>query len=78
MVNKRFTLSGFKNVSEEYPTLWQSGSFMNISGPAAKKVWDQWKAGREQGEVMLVVVHDELEKELGKVTVKTDGHSSAK
>jgi PTH1 family peptidyl-tRNA hydrolase len=76
-INKRFTLTGFKNAAEEYPTLWQSGSFMNVSGPAVKKVWEKWKEGKAE-ECALVIVHDELEREMGIVSVKVDGHTSAK
>jgi peptidyl-tRNA hydrolase len=77
MVNRRFTLTGFKNVSDDYPVLWQSGSYMNTSGPAVKRVWDKWRDGRDAEEVCLIVVHDELEKDLGKVSVKIDGQTAS-
>jgi len=77
-MNKRFTLLGFKNASEDYPILWQSGSYMNVSGPAVKKVWDDWKAGRDVDDVCLVVLHDELERQLGTVRVTVDSQASAR
>jgi peptidyl-tRNA hydrolase, PTH1 family len=73
---KRFALTGYKNIAEEYPTLWMSGSYMNVSGPAVKKAWEGWKGGKDGAK--LIVVHDELEKEIGKIGVKMDGKSSAK
>jgi len=52
---------------------------MNVSGAGVKRAFGEWKRGKEaQGqEARLVVVHDELEAELGRVTVK-DGAASAK
>jgi len=78
---KKFSITGFKNTLNEHDaTLWMSGSLMNISGPGVKRVWDGWRGveGREGRGARLVVVHDELEKELGVVGVKLDGRSSAK
>lgn len=79
-MNKRFTLTGYKNVREEYPVLWQSGSHMNVSGPAVKKVWDAFRLEREKvGEsVKLIVLCDELERQLGTVRVSVDSKASAR
>lgn len=57
-------------------TLWQSQSFMNISGKGVQKAWNSFLVGLEPGEketAVLVVVHDELEVALGKVKVKKTG-----
>ncbi|RDI86696.1 hypothetical protein Vi05172_g3583 [Venturia inaequalis] len=80
IMNKRFTLTGYKNVREEYPVLWQSGSYMNVSGPAVKKVWDEFRMEREKvGEsVGLIVLCDELERQLGTVRVSVDSKASAR
>lgn len=60
-------------------TFWQSTSLMNISGIALKRAYTQWVQTKslKREEARLVVVHDELESELGKVTVKL-GAASAK
>ncbi|KAF2106788.1 peptidyl-tRNA hydrolase-domain-containing protein, partial [Lophiotrema nucula] len=60
-------------------TLWQSTHLMNASGTSVKKAWMEFSAEQRQRglEPRLVVVHDELESDLGKVTVK-DGASSAR
>jgi peptidyl-tRNA hydrolase len=53
---------------------------MNMSGPSIKRCWDAWRAGsesrRENGK--LVIVHDELEGEMGAVKVRVDPKLSAK
>lgn len=53
---------------------------MNVSGPAVKKVWDDFKRGREAvGEdVGLIVLCDELERQLGTVRVSIDSQASAR
>lgn len=56
---------------EEAWTLWQSPSLMNVSGKALGQAWGRWKKENKDGE--LVVVHDELEKPLGKVVVRRGG-----
>ncbi|KAH7348143.1 peptidyl-tRNA hydrolase-domain-containing protein [Pyrenochaeta sp. MPI-SDFR-AT-0127] len=64
-------------------TFWQSTSLMNISGNSVKKAYSEWlrsvkaQYGSSATEGRLVVVHDELESALGKVTVR-DGGASAK
>ena len=56
-------------------TLWQSPSYMNVSGTPVAKAWKQFvKEGRD---AKLVVVHDELELPLGQVNVK-NGSASPK
>ncbi|RKF79847.1 Peptidyl-tRNA hydrolase [Golovinomyces cichoracearum] len=57
-------------VGQEF-VLWQSGSFMNVSGTAVAKAFKIY-GGRQ-----LVVLHDEMELPLGRVKV-TSGHASAK
>jgi PTH1 family peptidyl-tRNA hydrolase len=66
--------------SEQDITLWSSGSLMNVSGPAVKKVWDRWRAENDtrMKTGKLIIVHDDLDGELGKVKVKTDATLSAK
>ncbi|PVI02727.1 peptidyl-tRNA hydrolase [Periconia macrospinosa] len=58
-------------------TFWQSTSLMNVSGPAVKRAWTEFSRGvkSEGSEPRLVVVHDELEAPLGKVSVKDGGGS---
>lgn len=60
-------------------TIWKSGKYMNESGPAVKKVWEEWKRSGEDRKAFgkLVILHDELEKELGKSSIR-DGAASAK
>ncbi|KAF1915487.1 peptidyl-tRNA hydrolase-domain-containing protein [Ampelomyces quisqualis] len=64
-------------------TMWQSTSLMNVSGRGVSRAYTEWlkevrrKYGDAKIEGRLVVVHDELESALGKVTIK-DGGASAK
>lgn len=53
---------------------------MNVSGPAVKKVWDEFRMEREKaGEsVGLIVLCDELERQLGTVRVSVDSKASAR
>lgn len=53
---------------------------MNVSGPAVKKAWLKWSNEDEQRKKFgrLIIVHDELESEIGKVKVKTDAKLSAR
>ncbi|KIW09509.1 uncharacterized protein PV09_00385 [Verruconis gallopava] len=63
------------------PTLWKCGALMNASGPAVKKAWLKWKQqnGLDKSDVArLVIVHDELEKDLGAISVRTDPKASAR
>jgi PTH1 family peptidyl-tRNA hydrolase len=68
---------------EEDWTFWQSTSLMNVSGRGVSRAYTEWmkdvrrKYGDQKLEGRLVVVHDELESSLGKVTVR-DGSASAK
>ena len=57
-------------------TLFQSPSFMNISGKAVKKAWRAFMvelSDEEKRDALLVVLHDELEAALGRVKVKKGG-----
>lgn len=58
------------SVGQEF-VLWQSGSFMNVSGAAVAK------ASKIYGGRKLVVLHDEMELPLGRVKVAS-GNASAK
>ncbi|KAF2253800.1 peptidyl-tRNA hydrolase [Trematosphaeria pertusa] len=60
-------------------TFWQSTSLMNVSGPGVRKAWTEFaQQMRAEGlDARLVVVHDELEAALGKVSIK-DGDASAR
>jgi PTH1 family peptidyl-tRNA hydrolase len=54
---------------------------MNLSGKAVKRAWNEWKKqkGLEKTDTAkLIIVHDELEKELGAVSVRTDPKASAR
>lgn len=62
-------------------TFWQSLSLMNVSGVGVKKAYTAWLAELRRRttptvEGRLVVVHDELESALGKVTVRESGASA--
>ena len=49
---------------------------MNVSGGAVASAWKSFKLDMHPGErpsAMLVVLHDELEKPLGKIKLKTSG-----
>jgi PTH1 family peptidyl-tRNA hydrolase len=82
-------ISGFQrtegapvSVDEDW-TFWQSTSLMNVSGRGVSRAYTEWmkdvrrKYGDAQIEGRLVVVHDELESALGKVSVR-EGSASAK
>jgi PTH1 family peptidyl-tRNA hydrolase len=55
-------------------TLWQSTKLMNVSGPSVKNAWNtfckQQRGKSPEAQPQLVVLHDELEAQLGKVSVK--------
>jgi PTH1 family peptidyl-tRNA hydrolase len=51
-------------------TLWQSSSYMNVSGDGVAAAWRQFSRDARGEEVALVVLHDELELGLGQVKVK--------
>jgi PTH1 family peptidyl-tRNA hydrolase len=69
-------------VDEDW-TMWQSTSLMNVSGRGVGRAYTEWmrsvrqRYGNAQIEGRLVVVHDELEAQLGNVTIK-QGDASAK
>jgi PTH1 family peptidyl-tRNA hydrolase len=77
-------LGGYANApATGQVALWKCGAMMNVSGPAVKKAWLKWKMdngfGADSAEPpRLVIVHDELEKELGAVSVRTDHKASAR
>lgn len=57
-------------------TFFQSPSLMNISGRPITKAWSAFRSSltaEERARAMLVIVHDELEKRLGQVRVRTTG-----
>lgn len=57
-------------------TLWQSTSYMNESGPGVKAAYRQWARDVEDGK--LVVVYDELERDLGSVSLRSKPNLSAR
>lgn len=59
-------------------TLWQSTAYMNDSGKGVRAAYHSWIRTVRGGEGKLVVVHDELEKPLGAVSVKTAQGLSAR
>ena len=59
-------------------TLWQSTSYMNESGKGVKAAYTAWSKDLAGGEGKLVVIHDELEKPLGAVSLRTAHGASAK
>jgi len=58
--------------------LWQSTSFMNLSGKGVRAAWNTWSKDFPEGQTRLVVVHDELDKALGVVSVRTAQGLSAR
>ncbi|CAG8977953.1 hypothetical protein HYALB_00001834 [Hymenoscyphus albidus] len=65
-------------VSEGCPlTFWQSKSAMNVSGTGVKSAWRKFKNVAGPENARLVILHDELELQLGAVKVR-DGSSSPK
>lgn len=86
--NTTFSLSLLKGYTktqggppEDDWTFWQSLSLMNVSGVGVKKAYAAWLAELRQRtspsqEGRLVVVHDELESALGKVSVRESGASA--
>ena len=57
-------------------TLWKSPLLMNTSGKAVSAAYRYFKSTLPSGEsfaARLVVVHDELESELGKLRIKSQG-----
>lgn len=62
-------------------TLWQSTAFMNESGPGLRKGWETFSRGAGAGGAQpprLVVVHDELEKPMGSISIKATNGASAR
>ncbi|KAF2170969.1 hypothetical protein M409DRAFT_63973 [Zasmidium cellare ATCC 36951] len=60
-------------------TLWQSTSYMNESGKGVRAAYNTWSKSLPIGEEgRLVIVHDELEKALGSLSVKTKQGLSAR
>lgn len=59
-------------------TLWQSTSYMNVSGKDVRNAWTAWSKDYADDRARLVVLHDELEKPLGNVSLKTTQGASAK
>ncbi|KAF8455698.1 peptidyl-tRNA hydrolase [Terfezia claveryi] len=59
-------------------TLFHSPTFMNVSGPAVSHAWKTFAASlhpQEKQQALLVLLHDELEKELCEVKLKMGGNS---
>lgn len=59
-------------------TLWQSNAYMNESGKGVKSAYESWSRHMPDGGGKLVIVHDELEKPIGAVTLKVTQGASAK
>lgn len=59
-------------------TLWQSTSYMNVSGKGVRAAYLAWAKNIPEGEGRLVIVYDELEKPLGTVSLRTAQGLSAK
>jgi PTH1 family peptidyl-tRNA hydrolase len=67
---------GLISIGSEY-TLWQSSSYMNVSGEGVAAAWRRFVKDSRGEQVGLVILHDELELRLGAVKVKK-GDASAK
>lgn len=64
-------------------TLYQSPSFMNVSGPAIHAAWRTFVARNVGADPKLVIIHDELELASGKIkarphTGSARGHNGLK
>ena len=60
-------------------TLFQSTSYMNLSGKPVKAAWRAFLKeldAEERERALLVVLHDELEKPIGQVKLKKTGSPS--
>lgn len=60
----------------KYITLWQSPSLMNVSGKALAPAWKAFLKeipSEEQARAKLVILHDDLDNQLGKIKVKNGG-----
>jgi len=70
--------SGAEAGRSEY-TFWQSTSMMNVSGAGVMKAWKQFSAFHNDIDTVtgLVILHDELESNLGAVKLRR-GESSPK
>ncbi|RVD81863.1 uncharacterized protein DFL_009710 [Arthrobotrys flagrans] len=53
--------------------IFQSTSYMNVSGAAVSKAWKIFKSSPSNPNPTLIILHDELEKPVGKVKYKKDG-----
>lgn len=75
-------ISHGSDVSRPEFTLWQSPSQMNVSGPPLLKAWKQFLATQKINPLDpvtgLVVLHDEMEIDPGRVKVRRGGNTSAK
>jgi len=52
---------------------------MNVSGPAISKAWKEYKSIASVADLAythLIILHDELEKPLGKIKFKKDGSAA--
>ena len=66
---------GFVSQGDDF-TLWKSPLLMNMSGKAVNAAYKHFQSTLSPGEVSvakLVVVHDELESEIGKLKMKARG-----
>ena len=61
----------------KYITLWQSPSLMNVSGKALAPAWkaflNELSTTEERSRAKLVILHDDLDGQLGKIKVKVGG-----
>lgn len=60
----------------KFITLWQSPSLMNVSGKALAPAWKAFLSeipNEERSRARLVILHDDLDNQLGKIKVKTGG-----
>ncbi|CAJ0550984.1 Ff.00g109140.m01.CDS01 [Fusarium sp. VM40] len=66
---REVTLGNTKCLASQGPkyTLVQSPTLMNISGRFVNKVWKEMTQQHDPASLSLVIVHDELEKDLGVV-----------
>lgn len=68
--------NGFVSAGPNF-TLWKSPSYMNLSGPPLARAWQSFLANLpsdlDRRLARLVVLHDELESELGRLKVKSGG-----
>ena len=57
-------------------TLFQSPTYMNVSGKAVSSAWKEFQReldNEDRERALLVILHDDLERAMGKIKLKKEG-----